>query len=328
MSAYDDQQRQEHDECPDEETSGAVHRRDTSPPEPLRTAHQWSYSCRRARRVNCRRCPPTGPGRASRSSCPPTTRPSGSGRRSTSCSATCIDAASIARDGAPGAAQLPEHIEVLVVDDGSTDATVAARRGATRERGAAPDGTSRCASCASPTAARAPRSGPGCSPRPADLIVFADADMATPPDQLPLLVAALADHDVALGSRIQPDGSDMRATQPGYRRLLGKVVPRSRVDLGRRPGPGHAVRVQGLHAGGRAGPVRAPADHEHRVRRRADLPRPAARLPDRDRPDPLVRQARIADARQPGPGAARRVGPLPDPAHPPRQSAGRDEPAT
>ncbi len=57
----------------------------------------------------------------------------------------------------------------------------------------------------------------------ADLLIFADADMATPPDQLPLLVAALADHDVALGSRIQPDGSDMRATQPGYRRYLGRV---------------------------------------------------------------------------------------------------------
>jgi dolichyl-phosphate beta-glucosyltransferase len=57
----------------------------------------------------------------------------------------------------------------------------------------------------------------------ADLIVFADADMATPPDQLPLLVRALVDHDVALGSRIQPDGSDMRASQPGYRRLLGKL---------------------------------------------------------------------------------------------------------
>ena len=56
-----------------------------------------------------------------------------------------------------------------------------------------------------------------------DLVVFADADMATPPDQLPLLVTALANHDVALGSRIQPDGSVMRATQPGYRRLLGKV---------------------------------------------------------------------------------------------------------
>jgi dolichyl-phosphate beta-glucosyltransferase len=47
--------------------------------------------------------------------------------------------------------------------------------------------------------------------------------MATPPDQLPLLVSALGDCDVALGSRIQPDGSDMRATQPSYRRLLGKV---------------------------------------------------------------------------------------------------------
>jgi dolichyl-phosphate beta-glucosyltransferase len=56
-----------------------------------------------------------------------------------------------------------------------------------------------------------------------DLVIFADADMATPPDQIPLLVAALADHDLALGSRIQPDGSDMRASQPAYRRLLGRV---------------------------------------------------------------------------------------------------------
>jgi dolichyl-phosphate beta-glucosyltransferase len=55
-----------------------------------------------------------------------------------------------------------------------------------------------------------------------DVIVFADADMATPPEELTKLVAALDGHDLALGSRIQPDGSDMRATQPGYRRLLGK----------------------------------------------------------------------------------------------------------
>jgi dolichyl-phosphate beta-glucosyltransferase len=56
-----------------------------------------------------------------------------------------------------------------------------------------------------------------------DIVIFTDADMATPPDQIPLLVAALVDHDVVLGSRIQPDGSDMRASQPGYRRLLGKI---------------------------------------------------------------------------------------------------------
>ena len=56
-----------------------------------------------------------------------------------------------------------------------------------------------------------------------DLIVFADADMATPADQLPLLTRALADHDVALGSRIQPNGRDMRATQSAYRRFLGRM---------------------------------------------------------------------------------------------------------
>jgi dolichyl-phosphate beta-glucosyltransferase len=40
---------------------------------------------------------------------------------------------------------------------------------------------------------------------------------------LPLLFEALADHDIALGSRIQPDGSDMRKSQPWYRRTLGKA---------------------------------------------------------------------------------------------------------
>jgi len=47
--------------------------------------------------------------------------------------------------------------------------------------------------------------------------------MATPPDQIPLLVEALEIHDVALGSRIQADGSDMRASQPWYRRMFGKA---------------------------------------------------------------------------------------------------------
>jgi dolichyl-phosphate beta-glucosyltransferase len=54
-------------------------------------------------------------------------------------------------------------------------------------------------------------------------VIFADADMATPPDELPLLCEALDAADAAYGSRIQPDGSDMRASQPGWRRLLGKM---------------------------------------------------------------------------------------------------------
>jgi dolichyl-phosphate beta-glucosyltransferase len=127
-----------------------------------------------------------------------------------------------ARDGAPGAARLPDAIEVLVVDDGSTDATAAIVEARPEAQGLGPNGTTlrllRVAHGGKGAAVRA-----GMLDADADLIVFADADMATPPDQLPLLVAGLAGHDVALGSRIQPDGSDMRASQPGYRRLLGKV---------------------------------------------------------------------------------------------------------
>jgi len=116
---------------------------------------------------------------------------------------------------------LPRPIEVLVVDDGSSDATVA-RVEVRPEAGGALEGIGL-------RVLPVPHGGKGAAVRTgmldadADLIVFTDADMATPPDQLPLLVAALADHDVALGSRIQPDGSDMRATQPIYRRLLGKA---------------------------------------------------------------------------------------------------------
>jgi glycosyltransferase involved in cell wall biosynthesis len=126
-----------------------------------------------------------------------------------------------ARDGALGAAALPEEIEVLVVDDGSTDATVALVEARPEAAGSLPGVTLRVQ--------RVPHGGKGAAVRAGmlaatgDLVVFTDADMATPPDQIPLLVAALGDHDVALGSRIQPDGSDMRATQPGYRRLLGKL---------------------------------------------------------------------------------------------------------
>jgi dolichyl-phosphate beta-glucosyltransferase len=129
----------------------------------------------------------------------------------------------VARDGASGAADLPARIEILVVDDGSSDDTAAL----VAARPEARDGTD--VAGASLRVLTVPHGGKGAAVRAgmlaakSELVVFADADMATPPDQLPRLVAALADHDVALGSRIQPDGSDMRASQPGYRRLLGKA---------------------------------------------------------------------------------------------------------
>jgi dolichyl-phosphate beta-glucosyltransferase len=113
--------------------------------------------------------------------------------------------------------------DVLVVDDGSEDDTVDIVE-ARPEAQAGPDGK--------PPKLRLVRrrhAGKGAAvtagvlAAEGDLIVFTDADMATPPDQIPLLIGALATADVALGSRIHSDGSDRRASQPMYRRALGKV---------------------------------------------------------------------------------------------------------
>jgi dolichyl-phosphate beta-glucosyltransferase len=118
------------------------------------------------------------------------------------------------RGGLPGPGHLPADLRVLVVDDGSTDRTADLVRSRVEPE---------------ISLLSVPHGGKGAAVRAgmlaadADLVIFADADMATPPDQLPLLVQALEAHDIALGSRIQPDGSDMRRTQPAYRRLLGRA---------------------------------------------------------------------------------------------------------
>lgn len=57
-----------------------------------------------------------------------------------------------------------------------------------------------------------------------EFILFTDADLSTPIEEVEKLLAKLqGPYDVAIGSRIQPDGFDMRASQPPGRRLLGKV---------------------------------------------------------------------------------------------------------
>ena len=136
----------------------------------------------------------------------------------------------LAREGAPASENLPDAIRVLVVDDGSTDGTADLVRArpetASEVRSAGLSGPWRGAWLELLTVSHG---GKGAAVRAgmlaadSDVVVFSDADMATPPDQIPGLLDALGTVDIALGSRIQPDGSDMRRTQPGFRRLLGKL---------------------------------------------------------------------------------------------------------
>ena len=116
---------------------------------------------------------------------------------------------------------LPHPIVVTVVDDGSADGTADLVRSRPEAAGSLSGVTLRVLTV--PHGGKGAAVKAGMLAAEADLVLFTDADMATPPDQIPLLVDALGSHDVALGSRIQPDGSDMRATQPAYRRMLGKA---------------------------------------------------------------------------------------------------------
>jgi dolichyl-phosphate beta-glucosyltransferase len=117
---------------------------------------------------------------------------------------------------------LPYRYEVVVNDDGSADSTAdVVRAFAQRFPGRL-------------RLEQAPANqGKGAGLRRAILasrgrrVLFSDADFSTPIEELPRLLAKLDEgYDVVIGSRIQPDGTDMRRSQPVYRRLFGKLFHR------------------------------------------------------------------------------------------------------
>src|SRR5918995_1028472 len=85
-----------------------------------------------------------------------------------------------------GEAGLRDEVAVVVVDDGSTDATAALVRA--RPEAAEPG---RLDVISVPHAGKGAAVRAGMLAASGDRLVFADSDMATPPDQLPILLEAL-----------------------------------------------------------------------------------------------------------------------------------------
>lgn len=116
----------------------------------------------------------------------------------------------------------PFESELVVVDDGSVDATPDIVRGRIATNSA--HGVTLRLLQHDRNRGKGAAIRTGCLDAKGNLVFFLDADLATPPEDALLLLAELrAGADVAIGSRVQPDGSDMRASQPRQRRVVGRV---------------------------------------------------------------------------------------------------------
>ena len=119
------------------------------------------------------------------------------------------------RDQAPALGIL----EVVVVDDGSTDGTAALVDSFARDRDPSIRLIRLVENAGKGAAVRA-----GVNEARGDYVVFLDADLSAPPDAIPAAVALLAGGaDVAAGTRVTPDGADARRSQPLRRRLGGRA---------------------------------------------------------------------------------------------------------
>jgi dolichyl-phosphate beta-glucosyltransferase len=117
--------------------------------------------------------------------------------------------------------QLPYPTEVIVSDDGSREFGL---RAAEEGLNGLPDGIERRLLRADVNRGKGAAVRAGCLAARGDFVAFLDADLATPPEELPKIVAALeAGADLAVGIRRQPDGSDMRNQRSLPRRLAGSV---------------------------------------------------------------------------------------------------------
>ncbi len=118
-------------------------------------------------------------------------------------------------------ADLPYAIEIIVVDDGSADRTAEIATAAIADL---PDGLSAKLIKHEVNRGKGAAVRTGALAASSDVVLYLDADLSTQPNQTPKLLAALANGaDIAIGSRIRPEGGDMRASQPAWRRVGGRM---------------------------------------------------------------------------------------------------------
>lgn len=123
----------------------------------------------------------------------------------------------------------PYAVDIIIVDDGSADRTAEIANALIAEL---PDGVTARVLAHEANRGKGAAVRTGALAATGDVVLYLDADLATAPEETQKLLDAFTPGvDIAIGSRIRPEGGDMRASQPAWRRIGGRIFAVARKRL-------------------------------------------------------------------------------------------------